>query len=52
MSNHMKMGYLQNIQSFETGIETGNLQNYDEQTINQFYSHTSKTGYQGQRSCT
>ena len=27
------MGHLQNIQSFETSIETGNLQRYDEQSI-------------------
>ena len=26
------MGHLQNIQSFETSIETGNLQSYDEQS--------------------
>ena len=30
----MKMGHLQNIQSFETSIETGNLQTYEEQSIN------------------
>ena len=29
----MKMGHLQNIQSFETCIETGNLQSYNEQSI-------------------
>ena len=29
----MKMGHLQNIQSLETSIETGNLQSYDEQSI-------------------
>ena len=29
----MKTGHLQNIQSFETSIETGNLQRYDEQSI-------------------
>ena len=29
----MKMGHLQNIQSFETSTETGNLQRYDEQNI-------------------
>ena len=27
----MKMGYLQNIQSFETSVETGNLQSYEKQ---------------------
>ena len=27
------MGHLQNIQSFEAIIETGNLQRYDEQSI-------------------
>ena len=27
------MGHLQNIQSFETSIQTGNLQSYDEQNI-------------------
>ena len=27
------MGYLQNIQSFETRIETGNLQSFVEQSI-------------------
>ena len=26
-------GHLQNIQSFETSVETGNLQSYDEQII-------------------
>ena len=25
----MKVGYLQNIQSFETSVETGNLQGYE-----------------------
>ena len=34
----MKMGHLQNIQSFETFIETGNLQSYDEQSIHTFRS--------------
>ena len=29
----MKIGHLQNIQSFETSIETENLQRYDEQSI-------------------
>ena len=29
----MKMGHLQNIESFETSIETGNLQSYNEQSI-------------------
>ena len=29
----MKMGYLQNIQSFETSAETGNLQSYEKQSI-------------------
>ena len=29
----MKMGYLQNIQSFETSVETGNLQSYEKQSI-------------------
>ena len=29
----MKMGNLENIQSFETSIENGNLQSYDEQSI-------------------
>ena len=29
----MKMGHLQNIQSFETSIETGNVQRNDEQSI-------------------
>ena len=29
----MKMEHLQNIQSLETSIETGNLQSYDEQCI-------------------
>ena len=33
MSNYMKMGHLQNIQSFETCIETGDLQSYEEQSI-------------------
>ena len=28
----MKVGYLQNIQSFETSAETGNLQSYEKQT--------------------
>ena len=28
----MKVGYLQNIQSFETSVETGNLQSYEKQT--------------------
>ena len=27
------MGYLQNNQSLETSIETGNLQSYDEQSV-------------------
>ena len=27
------MGYLQNIQSFETSVETGYLQSYDKQSI-------------------
>ena len=27
------MGYLQNIQSFETSVETGNLQSYEKQSI-------------------
>ena len=31
----MKMEHLQNIQSFETSIESGNLQSYDEQNIKQ-----------------
>ena len=29
----MKMGHLQNILSYETSIETGNLQSYDQQSI-------------------
>ena len=29
----MKVGYLQNIQSFETSVETGNLQSYEKQSI-------------------
>ena len=29
----MKMGHLQNIQSFETSVETGNLQSYEKQSI-------------------
>ena len=29
----MKMGYLQNIQSFDTSVETGNLQSYEKQSI-------------------
>ena len=29
----MKMGHLQNNQSLETSIETGNLQSYDEQSV-------------------
>ena len=29
----MKMGYLQNIQSFETSVEIGNLQSYEKQSI-------------------
>ena len=29
----MKMGYLQNIQSFETSVETGNMQSYEKQSI-------------------
>ena len=29
----LKIGHLQNIQSFETSIETGNVQSYDEQCI-------------------
>ena len=29
----MKMGHLQNTQSFETSIETGNLQRYNKQSI-------------------
>ena len=29
----MKVGYLQNIQSFETSVETGNLQRYEKQSI-------------------
>ena len=29
----MKVGYLQNIQSFETSVETGNLQGYEKQSI-------------------
>ena len=29
----MKVGYLQNIQSFETPVETGNLQSYEKQSI-------------------
>ena len=33
MGNQIKMGHLQNIQSCETSVETGNLQRYDEQTI-------------------
>ena len=33
MDNLVKMGHLQNIQSTETPIETGNLQSYDEQSI-------------------
>ena len=33
MSNNMKMGHLQNIQLFETCVETRNLQSYDEQSI-------------------
>ena len=32
----MRMGHLQNIQSFETCIETGNLQRYDEQRIHEY----------------
>ena len=27
------MGYLQNIQSFEASVETGNLQSYEKQSI-------------------
>ena len=27
------MGYLQNIQSFESSVETGNLQSYEKQSI-------------------
>ena len=33
MGNKIKMGYLKHIQSFETSIETGNLQSYDKQSI-------------------
>ena len=33
MVNLMKMGHLQNIQSFETSIKNGSLQSYDEQGI-------------------
>ena len=33
MKNYMKMGQFQNIQSFETCIETGNLRSYDERSI-------------------
>ena len=29
----MKVGYLQNIQSFETSVETGNLQGYEKRSI-------------------
>ena len=29
----MKVGYLQSIQSFETSVETGNLQSYEKQSI-------------------
>ena len=29
----MKVGYLQNIQSFETSVETGNLQSYEKLSI-------------------
>ena len=29
----MKVGYLQNVQSFETSVETGNLQSYEKQSI-------------------
>ena len=29
----MKVEYLQNIQSFETSVETGNLQSYEKQSI-------------------
>ena len=29
----MEMGYLQNIQSFETSVESGNLQSYEKQSI-------------------
>ena len=29
----MKVGYLQNIQSFETSVETGKLQSYEKQSI-------------------
>ena len=29
----MKVGFLQNIQSFETSVETGNLQSYEKQSI-------------------
>ena len=29
----MKVGYLQNIQSFETSVETGNLQGYEKQSM-------------------
>ena len=29
----MKIGYLQNIQSFETSLETGNLKSYEKQSI-------------------
>ena len=29
----MNVGYLQNIQSFETSVETGNLQSYEKQSI-------------------
>ena len=29
----MKVGYLQNIQSFETSVETGHLQSYEKQSI-------------------
>ena len=31
------MGHLQNIQSFETAIETGNLEGYDEQSIHKIF---------------
>ena len=33
MGNQINMGHIQNIQSFGTSIETGNLQSYDEQSI-------------------
>ena len=44
----MKMGHLQNIQSFETSIGTGNLKRYDEQNLvfSQFFMlNMTKTSY-------